>query len=148
MIYKLIFLSFLCTLLSDVLWPVPHELKPVFWHESCRISVNIMYTIYSARYLVKKSDTIKQEKLIIIYVQHWSNTWIQEFISCKSGVIRCILDFLHHPLNIYICNSTLKINTVQRNHITLIRLLHVSAKLHHHHTEYVKYQMEITEAVY
>jgi hypothetical protein len=65
------------------------------------------------------SDTIKQEKFIIMYVQHWSNTWIQEFISCKPGVILYILDFLHHPLNIYVCNFTMKINTVRRNHITL-----------------------------
>jgi hypothetical protein len=40
--------------------------------------------------------------------------------------------------------STLNINTVQRNHINVIFLLNVSAKLGHHPEEYVKYQIGIT----
>jgi len=112
-----------------------HISEHYVYHSQCKMSGEM-------------SDTIKQEKFIIMYVQHWSNTWIQEFITYKPGVIFYILDFLHHPLNIGICNSTLKINTVQRKYITVICLLHVSAWLHHHQTEYVKYQMEITEALY
>lgn len=110
MIYTQVFLSYLCTLLSDVLWPVPHKLNLVLWHELCHVSVNIMFTIHSVWCLV--------------------NGLIQEFISCKLGVVLYILHLLHNPLYTCTCKSTLKINTG------------------HHQTEYVQYQMEITEALY
>jgi len=51
----------------------------------------------------------------------------KNLLAANRELYSYILDFLYHPLNICICNSTLKMNTVQRNHITLICLLYVSA---------------------